>query len=214
MRTTNPSASPMTDTAVAETNDILAQMTSKVMDRKSPVPLTPTKAERVATPDPLDQGQAFPWDRPTDVVAGVIKVIERELAIMDGELLASRLVIQGQLTYLRQYIDLPVETDRNTVKKPDKTDRPMMRDGVLLIQDPVISKAVTAPANAGVKFIDEAELLRQFEASMAAKASDAQAQAFGPAWKCDQHGKFIVKVSKLNREYRACPDCNEFQHLA
>ena len=203
----------MTDTAVAETIDILAQMTSKVMDRKAPTPLTPTKAERVATPDPLDQGQAFPWDRPTDVVAHVIKIIERELAIMDGELLASRLVIQGQLTYLRQYIDLPVEADRNTVKKPDKLDRPMYLDGAILTKDPAL-KAVKGPVIAKVLVLDEAELLRQFEDSMAVKASDAQAQVFGPAWACPEHGKFITKVSKLGREYRGCPVCSSFQHLA
>jgi hypothetical protein len=206
----------MASADVSGTQSVLDQMTDTVMKRKQEkgARLTPVGREVVSLADPLDVGQAFPFDKPQDVIAGIVNQMNKQLNALlspEGPIEALRY----QVNYLSQYVTAPVEPDRNVVKDV----RPIIREGVVLTPDieAIVEKLVTE--------------IPTFAENFAAKAKDAQDQVFTRAtkvanpdrvfqqdkngWHCSVHGQFKQSTTRGGNPYRTCPEpaCSEFERL-
>lgn len=182
---------------VESTKSVLDQMTAGIMSRKATAAarLTPVAGE-VAVTHALPRTSApFPNDQPAEVVSDTIIVLERQIAHLQEVVAALRLLAN-------QPAETPVDLDAQ------RRDRERAADERI--------NHLTAVANGQAQAVDDAEqeAAQQFVASFAAKSAAAQAATFKPVgWVCPEHRVAEVKTSRKGREYRACPQCTEFERL-
>lgn len=191
-----------------DSGSIIASMASDIVNRKSAAAsvLTPVQGEAIKQPGTLPKTTAmFPNDQPGEVVAGVIRELERQIANLIGVVESLRgaagiedpiaVIVEGEEAKLRE-----AAADLKAAAKAKK-----LTPETQAITDNMARLKASAQAEAftGGPTVE----------CIIAEADDPEVAANGKpkGWTCPEHGKAIDKTSPKGRAYRGCPECRNFE---
>lgn len=175
------------DSAVESTGNVLDMMTASITGRKSDAAkrLTPVGQE-VEKAHVLPRTQAvFPNDVPTEAVVQAVAAIRREV----GYILAALDAVDEQLGKAAD--SGPVDLDAVRREREREADERV-----------AAAERITTP---------ETEAIKERLSALSKKAQEATFTEGG--WVCPTHGKATTKTTSRGREFRGCPDCDEFERL-
>lgn len=219
----------------AGTQSVLDQMTASVVERKvaAGAKLTPVALEPGALPR---TSAAFPNDHPDEALLQRVSALEElfdRMAKIDEEQERLRQLIHQGYAAIRETMDAvkaqlgqtpatmePV-VDAQKAKEQAGDARAKARKAVVddtEDEDPDAGAASPAVVAAMVKATGpiippKAGQEPSGVAVALAEEMDEDESEVVNGWACPQHGKFITKTSRLGREYRACPECTQFEKL-